>query len=154
MKYLRSTCQLHPVKKKRKTPKERRFAGNSVCADSSITEENLSPDDCSYSSVGTQTERMYTSNEVSVFFPPKNCLTKGRSCCIKGRQSFRLENVKDDESKICFTLGSSVHLNIPPFLRSKQQFSEKELIRTCRIASLRIHVERAIERIKKKLPYS
>ena len=41
-----------------------------------------------------------------------------------------------------------VHLNIPPFLRGKQQFSENELIRTRRIASLRIHVERAIERIK------
>lgn len=38
-----------------------------------------------------------------------------------------------------------VHLNIPPFLRGKQQFSEKELIGTRRIASLRIHVERAIE---------
>ena len=41
-----------------------------------------------------------------------------------------------------------VHLNIPPFLRNKKQFSEKELIVTRRIASLRIHVERAMERIK------
>ena len=41
-----------------------------------------------------------------------------------------------------------VHLNIPPFLRNKKQFSEKELVGTRRIASLRIHVERAMERIK------
>ena len=41
-----------------------------------------------------------------------------------------------------------VHLNIPPFLRGKQQFSQEELITTRRIASLRIHVERAMERIK------
>jgi hypothetical protein len=30
-----------------------------------------------------------------------------------------------------------VHLNIPPFLRGKKQFSENELVRTRRIASLR-----------------
>ena len=41
-----------------------------------------------------------------------------------------------------------IHLNIPPFLRGKQQFSQEELITTRRIASLRIHVERAMERIK------
>ena len=41
-----------------------------------------------------------------------------------------------------------VSLNIPPFLRGKSQLSEKELIVTRRIASLRIHVERAMERIK------
>lgn len=41
-----------------------------------------------------------------------------------------------------------VKLNIPPFLRGKTQLSEKELIETRRIASLRIHVERAMERIK------
>ena len=41
-----------------------------------------------------------------------------------------------------------VHLNMPPFLRNKSQLSEKELIVTRRIASLRIHVERAMERIK------
>ncbi len=39
-------------------------------------------------------------------------------------------------------------LNIPPFLRGKTQFDAKELIETRRIASLRIHVERAMERIK------
>ena len=41
-----------------------------------------------------------------------------------------------------------VHLNIPPFLRGKPQLSQEELISTRRIASLRIHVERAMERIK------
>ncbi len=39
-------------------------------------------------------------------------------------------------------------LNIPLFLRGKKQLSEKELVITRRIASLRIHVERAMERIK------
>lgn len=41
-----------------------------------------------------------------------------------------------------------VRLNIPPFLRGKAQLSQRELISTRRIASLRIHVERAMERIK------
>ena len=41
-----------------------------------------------------------------------------------------------------------VSLNIPLFLRGKSQLSEKELKVTRRIASLRIHVERAMERIK------
>ena len=41
-----------------------------------------------------------------------------------------------------------VRLNIPPFLRGKTQLSEEELVETRRIASVRIHVERAMERIK------
>ncbi len=41
-----------------------------------------------------------------------------------------------------------VHLNIPPFMRGKAQLDEDELVTTRRIASLRIHVERAMERIK------
>ena len=41
-----------------------------------------------------------------------------------------------------------VRLNIPPYLRGKKQLSEKEVVVTRRIASLRIHVERAMERIK------
>ena len=40
-----------------------------------------------------------------------------------------------------------VKLNIPPFLRGKTQFDPSELIQTRRIASLRIHVERAMEHI-------
>ena len=41
-----------------------------------------------------------------------------------------------------------VKLNIPPFLKGKSQLTEKELVETRRIASIRIHVERAMERIK------
>ena len=41
-----------------------------------------------------------------------------------------------------------VKLNIPPFLRGKSQLDQCELIETRRIASLRIHVERCMERIK------
>ena len=41
-----------------------------------------------------------------------------------------------------------VRLNIPPFLRGKKQLSSNELVETRRIASLRIHVERAMEQIK------
>jgi len=41
-----------------------------------------------------------------------------------------------------------VGLNIPPFLKGKSQLSESELVETRRIASIRIHVERAMERIK------
>ena len=37
-----------------------------------------------------------------------------------------------------------VRLNIPPFLRGKKQLSSNELVETRRIASLRIHVERAM----------
>ena len=41
-----------------------------------------------------------------------------------------------------------VRLNIPPFLKGKQQLSQSELVQTRRIASLRMHVERAMERLK------
>lgn len=41
-----------------------------------------------------------------------------------------------------------VRVNIPPFLNGKPQLSENELMETRRIATIRIHVERAIERIK------
>ena len=41
-----------------------------------------------------------------------------------------------------------VSLNIPPFMRGKKQLSENEVVTTRRIASLRIHVERAVGRIK------
>ena len=41
-----------------------------------------------------------------------------------------------------------VKLNIPPFLKGKGQFEKDELVETRRIAKFRIHVERAIERIK------
>lgn len=41
-----------------------------------------------------------------------------------------------------------VELNIPPFLESQNQFSARDVQKTKTIASLRIHVERAIRRIK------
>ena len=41
-----------------------------------------------------------------------------------------------------------VHLNMPLFLSGKSQLTEKELIATRRIPSLRIHVEGAMERMK------
>ena len=37
-------------------------------------------------------------------------------------------------------------LNHPPYMRDKKKFSPDEVVETRRIASLRIHVERAIER--------
>ena len=41
-----------------------------------------------------------------------------------------------------------VKLNIPPFLHGKCQLDSSELVETRKIASLRIHVERCMERIK------
>jgi len=41
-----------------------------------------------------------------------------------------------------------VRLNIPPFLRGKQQLNQLELVKTKRITSLRIHVERVMECLK------
>ena len=45
-------------------------------------------------------------------------------------------------------VGKKVILNIPPFLRERDQLSLEDEAETRRIASLRIHVERAIQRIK------
>ena len=44
--------------------------------------------------------------------------------------------------------GKGVSLNIPPFLSKKDQLSAAEVVKTRRIAKLRIHVERQMERIK------
>ncbi len=41
-----------------------------------------------------------------------------------------------------------VKLNIPPFMKGKEQLSLEEELETRNIALVRIHVERAIERIK------
>ncbi|CAN8017492.1 unnamed protein product, partial [Ixodes persulcatus] len=40
-----------------------------------------------------------------------------------------------------------IGLNMPAFTRGKQQLTEEEVTKTRRIASVRIHVERAINRI-------
>ena len=55
-------------------------------------------------------------------------------------------NIQDDLTPL------GVKINIPPFLKGKMQLEPEELVETRRIASLRIHVERAMERIK-KLPH-
>ena len=44
--------------------------------------------------------------------------------------------------------GKKVALNLPPFLSNMQQFTPEEVSQTEEIASARIHVERAIRRIK------
>ena len=41
-----------------------------------------------------------------------------------------------------------VSVNVPPFMNESGQFEERQLLETRRIATLSIHVERAIERIK------
>ena len=51
-------------------------------------------------------------------------------------------NIQDDLTPL------GVRVNIPPFLRGKEQLEPNELVETRRITSLRIHVERAMERIK------
>ena len=40
------------------------------------------------------------------------------------------------------------NLVIPPFLHCKEQFSQEETEQTKKIARLRIHVERAVRRVK------
>ena len=42
-----------------------------------------------------------------------------------------------------------VPLNIPPFLGSSSQMPAEDVVKTQEIASLRIHVERVINKIKK-----
>ena len=51
-------------------------------------------------------------------------------------------NIQDDLTPL------GVKVNIPPFLKGKTQLEPDELVETRRIASLRIHVEHAMERIK------
>ena len=51
-------------------------------------------------------------------------------------------NIQDDLTPL------EVKVNIPPFLKRKNQLEPEELVETRHIASLRIHVEQAMERIK------
>ena len=46
-------------------------------------------------------------------------------------------------------LPANTTLNIPPFLNGKDQLNLEEEVRTRKIASVRVHVERVIARIKK-----
>ncbi len=54
----------------------------------------------------------------------------------------------DKGFEIADNLPTGVSLNIPPFLRGKDHLSVEEEFETRKIASVRIHVERAISRIK------
>ena len=54
----------------------------------------------------------------------------------------------DKGFQIADILPLNVTLNIPPFLEGNQQMSPEDVIKTQQIASLRIHVERAISKIK------
>jgi len=47
-----------------------------------------------------------------------------------------------------------LRLNIPPFLQDKPQFDESEVIRTQTIAKHRIHVERAIGKVRRFLIFN
>ena len=47
----------------------------------------------------------------------------------------------------CIT-GNRVNLEVPPSKRKNQQFTRAEISKTRQIASLRIHIERVIERLR------
>lgn len=47
-----------------------------------------------------------------------------------------------------------LQLNITPFLKEKPQFNESEVIRTQKIAKHRIHVERAIGKVRRFLIFN
>ena len=71
------------------------------------------------------------------------------------KRSKLLEKLEHGDSIMAdrgFDIGSimpeGTNVNIPPFLGGRPQFEADELVVTRRIASLRIHVERAMERIK------
>ena len=57
---------------------------------------------------------------------------------VTADRGFRIEDI----------LPEGVSLNVPPFLDGREQFDSHELVQTRRIASVRIHVERAMERVK------
>ena len=56
--------------------------------------------------------------------------------------------MNDRGFKLDDDLPEGVSLNIQPFMRGKSQLSMQEETETRRIASVRVHVERAIERVK------
>lgn len=71
------------------------------------------------------------------------------------RSGFLSQSFEDGDSvmadkgfQIQDILPLGVDLNIPPFLGSDAQMSAEDVVRTQQIASLRIHVERAINKIK------
>lgn len=58
-------------------------------------------------------------------------------------RGFNIQEIAEVVSK-----GVNVNVNVPPFMNEYGQFTETELLRTNRIATLRINVERAIEGVK------
>ena len=48
----------------------------------------------------------------------------------------------------------NMNLNIPPFLKNRAQFDESEVIKTQTIAEYRIHVERAIGKVRRFLIFN
>ena len=59
--------------------------------------------------------------------------------CIMADRGFNIQEM---------LASKGVSVNVPPFMNESGQFEERQLLETRRIATLRIHVERAIERIK------
>ena len=54
----------------------------------------------------------------------------------------------------CFDIGDelnkvNLHLNIPPFLQNQSAFSEGDVIKTQTVAQHRIHIERAIGKVRR-----
>ena len=54
----------------------------------------------------------------------------------------------------CFDIGDELnkvilHLNIPPFLQNQSAFSEGDVIKTQTVAQHRIHIERAIGKVRR-----
>ena len=73
-------------------------------------------------------------------------------CCAVNAGNGGVSKFSLEAYKLCFlflvTSERGAYVNIPPFIKNGQQLTEKELVQTRRVASLRVHVERAIERIK------
>ena len=61
---------------------------------------------------------------------------------VMADRGFRIRDILYDQK---------VSLNIPPFLNGRDKFTPQEEADTKRITKLRIHVEQAIERVKKFL---
>jgi len=53
-------------------------------------------------------------------------------------------HIEDDLKKI------TLNLNIPPFLEDKENFSESDLRKVLTVAQHRIHIERAIGKVRKR----
>ena len=59
--------------------------------------------------------------------------------CIMGDRGFKIQEMLTSKG---------VSVNVPPFMNESGHFEDRQLLETRRIATLRIHVEKAIERIK------